>query len=46
MPGLEETTHANAVTIKPPAFMETAIPAWFSVIEAQFHLRNITSEDT
>ena len=42
----EETTHVNAATIKPPAFMETAVPGWFSIIEAQFHLRNITSEST
>ena len=49
MPGpedTEDTTQANAVNIKPPAFMETAAPAWFSIIEAQFHLRNITAENT
>lgn len=37
---------AQAVTIKAPAFMETSVPGWFTILEAQFHLRHITSDVT
>ena len=35
---------AQAVAVKPPAFQETSVPGWFSIMEAQFHLRGISSE--
>ena len=34
------------LSIKIPAFMETAATGWFSIIEAQFHLSKITVEET
>ena len=37
---------ANAVTVKMPAFMDTAASAWFEIIDAQFKLANITRSDT
>ena len=36
----------NIVGVKMPAFMETAAPAWFSILEANFHIKNITAEKT
>ena len=36
----------QSVSIKCPTFMETAAVGWFAIIEAQFHLRNITQSDT
>lgn len=36
----------NVVGIKMPAFMETAAAAWFSILEANFHIKSITSEQT
>ena len=30
-------------TIKPPAFMDTAVEGWFAIMNAQFHLARITS---
>ena len=40
----EETTHQ--VNIKAPEFMETAVNGWFTILEAQFHFRNVTSSKT
>lgn len=40
--GSTATVASNQVSIKPPAFMETAINGWFSTMEAQFHLKKIT----
>lgn len=34
------------ILIKAPAFMESAVPGWFTIIESQFHLRNITTQTT
>ena len=34
------------VAIKAPPFLETAATAWFAILEAQFHLRSIKSEET
>ena len=30
-------------SIKPPAFMDTAVEAWFAIMDAQFHLARTTS---
>ena len=30
-------------SIKPPAFMDTAVEGWFAIMDAQFHLARITS---
>ena len=40
----EETTHQ--VNIKAPEFMETAVNGWFTILEAQFHLQNVTASKT
>lgn len=40
---LQETNSVLRVSVKPPSFMETAVPAWFKILEAQFHLSKITS---
>lgn len=42
----KEAPALNLVGIKMPAFMETAASAWFSILEANFHIRSITSEET
>ena len=34
------------VSIKPPAFMECAVLGWFAIMEAQFHLARIQSQET
>ena len=39
----EETTQDN---IKAPEFMETAVNGWFTILEALFHLRNVTASKT
>ena len=39
-------TEVEFIAIKPPPFLETAATAWFAILEAQFHLRKITSEET
>ena len=39
-------TNIEQITIKAPSFLETAASAWFAILEAQFHLRNITSQET
>ena len=44
MPNTEE--QAQAVTLKPPAFMETSVPGWFAIIKAQLHLRQISTDST
>lgn len=41
-PQPEEEHKLHHVTIKAPPFMETAVNGWFSILEAQFNLRNIT----
>ena len=33
------------VSIKPPAFMECAVLGWFAIMEAQFHLARIQSQE-
>ena len=35
-----------SIAIKAPQFMESAAAGWFAIIEAQFHLRNITISST
>ena len=34
------------VAVKVPPFMETAVPAWFKILEAQFHLSKIVCSQT
>lgn len=34
------------VSVKPPPFMETAVKGWFAILDAQFHLARITSDET
>ena len=47
MPADEQSeTEVNAVSIRMPPFMESAIRGWFSIIEANFALRNITVSST
>ena len=41
---IEELT--QQVNIKAPEFMETAVNGWFTILEAQFHLRNVTASKT
>lgn len=36
----------NQVTIKAPAFSESALPGWFTILESQFNLKNITAQST
>ena len=38
---MEEQT--QQVNVKVPKFMETAMNGWFTMLEAQFHLRNVTA---
>ena len=26
------------VSVKPPPFMESAVPGWFAIMDAQFHI--------
>ena len=42
---MEEEVISN-VSIKSPAFMDTAAAGWFAILEAQFHLRKITVAST
>lgn len=42
----KSAAHLNVVGIKMPAFMETAAAAWFSILEANFHIKHITTEET
>ena len=35
-----------SVAIKAPQFMESAAAGWFAILEAQFHLRNISQSST
>lgn len=37
---------SNAVAVKMPQFLETAPAAWFSILEANFHIKKITIEET
>ena len=46
MPEVEQVEAAHAVSIKMPTFMETAADAWFSILEANFHIKKITVEQT
>ena len=39
-------TTAHHVSIKPPPFMECAVPGWFAIMEAQFHLAKLVSQET
>ena len=41
-----EEASLQQITIKTPEFMEMAVNGWFSILEAQFHLRNITASTT
>ena len=34
------------VSVKPPAFMESAVQGWFAIMQAQFHLSKITNNTT
>ena len=40
------STSASAVAVKAPMFTEKAPLAWFKILEAQFHLANITKNET
>ena len=37
---------AHHVAVKPPPFMETAVPGWFAIMEAQFQLAKIANDET
>ena len=41
-----ESGVGNAVSVKMPPFLETAPAAWFSILEANFHIKRITVEET
>ena len=41
-----EEASLQQINMKTPEFMETAVNGWFSILEAQFHLRNITASTT
>ena len=47
-PNTEESGNsgANLITIKPPQFNEAAVSGWFSILEAQFHIKSITQTTT
>ena len=42
----EEVASAHHVAVKPPPFMETAVPGWFAIMEAQFQLAKIANDET
>jgi hypothetical protein len=42
----QSSASVAAVRIKVPAFLEASASAWFRILEAQFHLSNITTERT
>lgn len=42
----ESSLLTAAVAVKPPAFDETSVTRWFSIVESQFKLANITSAST
>ena len=37
---------SNTVSLKPPAWSDASVPSYFYILEAQFHLRNITRSST
>ena len=41
-----EEAFLQQINIKTPEFMETAVNGWFSILETQFHLRNIPASTT
>ena len=43
--GKESAASIGAVGIKMPAFIETAVEAWFSILEANFHVKKISNEE-
>ena len=45
MPDSEQAP-IHHVSMKTPAFMESAAAGWFSIMEAQFHLKGITVSET
>lgn len=38
--------YSNHVSIKMPQFMSSSVSGWFQILEAQFHLKSIKSEET
>ena len=34
------------MSVRPPPFMETAVSGWFAILDAQFHLANVTCDTT
>lgn len=34
------------MSVRPPPFMESAVSGWFAILDAQFHLANVTSGPT
>jgi len=42
----EQEETGFTVGVKMPQFMETAPAAWFSILEANFHIKKITTEET
>ena len=42
----ESTKNVHSVSIKAPAFMEESVNGWFAIMEAQFHLKNLTVSTT
>ena len=43
---LQLETQAQHVAIKAPEFMESAVPGWFAIMEAQFNLAKIQTDST
>ena len=42
----QQSMNINQVNIRAPEFMESAVASWFEILDAQFHLRNITTQTT
>lgn len=42
----ENISAVQYLAIKAPTFMETAVMGWFQIMEAQFYLRKITTDET
>ena len=46
MPGGDKPDQQNAVSLKLPTFWASQPQVWFEQAEAQFHIRQITADDT
>ena len=43
---MPDTDVGNVVAVKMPQFLETAPASWFSILEANFHIKKISTEET